>query len=82
MTKGQESTPPESFVVGDQLDWNSALVPVHLTVELPFWLMMDTGIVRISSDVCSFELLIADNDYEVFAYEFRDSRETCGYQGA
>jgi hypothetical protein len=81
VTKGQESTPPKSFVVGDQLDWNSDLVPVHLTVELPFWLMIDTGIVRIPSDICSFELLITDTDYEVFAYEFRDSRETCGYQG-
>jgi hypothetical protein len=76
------SDPPSSFAVGDQLDWNSDLLPVYLTVELPYWLMMDTGIVRIPSAISSFELLITDRDYEVFAYEFRDSRETCGYQGS
>jgi hypothetical protein len=82
VTERQTRTPPESFVLGDQLDWSSDLVPVYLTVELPFWLMMDVGIVWISSDICRFELLITDEDYEIFAHEFRDSRETCGYQGA
>ena len=27
---------PTSFAVGDQLDWESSLIDVHLTVELPF----------------------------------------------
>lgn len=78
----EEPPQPPTFVVGDQLDWSSELVLVLLTVELPFWLMMDTGTLTITSEACAFELLITDLDYEVFAYDIRDSRETCGYQGA
>lgn len=73
---------PESFAVGDHLDWDSELVPVHLVVELPFFLMMETTKLDIQHLGTSFELLVSDKDVEVFVNEFHDSRANCGYQGS
>jgi hypothetical protein len=81
-----ESAPPSfgergSYFVGDQLDWESLVVPVHLVVELPFYLMMDPSRVCIEHGSTTHVLHVAENDVEVFFGEFRDSRSLCGYQG-
>ena len=73
--------PPTSYAVGDDLNWESDLVPIHLVVELPFLLMMEPAVVTISSGPAVYPLLVAEGEVEVFAGAFSDSRELCGYQG-
>lgn len=72
---------PESFYVGDQLDWDSPLIPVHLVVELPFFLMMETAMIRIPCGPAVHLLLVTEGETEVFVGTFQDSRRLCGYQG-
>jgi len=70
-----------SFAVGDNLDWDSHLLDVHLVVELPFRLMFPTSIVELQYEGVDFPLLVSEDDYEVFAGAVTDNRRSCGYQG-
>jgi hypothetical protein len=82
MTPDETSTEtPGSFYVGDQLDWDSPLIPVHLVVELPFFLMMEAAMIRITYGSVTHLLLVAEGETEVFVGNFQDSRRLCGYQG-
>jgi hypothetical protein len=81
MSEPNFSSPPQSYFVGDQLDWESPLLSVHLVVELPFFLMMNPSVVRINHGSTTHRLHVAENDVEVFVGQFRDSRRLCGYQG-
>ena len=40
--------PPESFTIGQDLDWNAPWVEVTLRLELPFWLMVDNTAASVS----------------------------------
>jgi hypothetical protein len=75
------STLPTSFAVGDHLNWDSPLVPVHLVVELPYFLMLEIARIDVEFHSITFEMMISDQDFEVFVGEFTDARRTCGYQG-
>jgi hypothetical protein len=76
-----QRTPPRSFAVGDNLDWESPFVDVQLVAELPFWMMLPPTIVTIEFEQTPFEMLITDGDFEVFVGSVTDNRRSCGYQG-
>jgi hypothetical protein len=65
MSEPNFSSPPQSYFVGDQLDWESPLLSVHLVVELPFFLMMNPSVVRINHGSTTHRLHVAENDVEV-----------------
>lgn len=82
-TEGPNRTtpPPDSFFVGDHLDWTSDLTSVYLVVELPFILMMATASLDIPYGGTNLSVLVTENETEVFAQRITDDRSTCFYQG-
>src|SRR5216683_4638353 len=72
---------PESFTFGDGIAWDSRLLETHLYVELPFWLMIPPGEVRVKYLGLDFTVTILGPWREVFADEFTDSRLTCIHHG-
>src|SRR5689334_19661243 len=41
MPEQTKATPPPSYSIGQDLDWNAPWIGVDLRVELPFWLIVD-----------------------------------------
>lgn len=72
---------PKSFTFGDGIAWDSQLLETHLYVELPFWLMVPPGDVRVKYLGLDFTVTILGPWREVFMGEFTDSRQTCIHQG-
>jgi len=54
----QADGPPSAVWPGMTLDWNSALVPIQLHVELPFWLFMPDGELDVSIDGCTSRVTV------------------------
>ncbi len=54
-------TIPKKFGPGSQIDWNSKRVPVELTVELPFWLLVPNGDVNLTIDDCSVRATVVND---------------------
>lgn len=78
-SKGGPAPVESSF--GDSIDWNSPIAEVQLYVELPFWLMMPPGVLKISHLGATFLVSILGKWREVFGDRFLDSRETCIHYG-
>ncbi|WIG18398.1 hypothetical protein [Kocuria rosea] len=71
----------ESFIFGDHLDWSSETVDVTLSVELPFWLMMEDCDLQLSISGVSTQVSLRDSYVELYAGEVLDSRRTLAWQG-
>ena len=67
---------PESWRLGDDIDWTGDLEKISLHVELPFWLMMPEGTVKINWSDFDFDISIFQLQMEVFGNFFTDSRST------
>jgi hypothetical protein len=67
---------PESWAFGDDIDWTGDLERVSLHVELPFWLMMPEGTVKITWSEVDFDISVLQMQMEVFNSFFTDSRST------
>lgn len=52
-------------VIGDQINWNSPTETIQLGVELPFWLLVQNGIVPVTVDGCTLNARIINNGVEV-----------------
>lgn len=72
---------PESFTFGDGIDWRSPLAETYLYVELPFWLMVAPGEVKVQYRGIEFVVSILGPWREVFLGDFTDSRVTCLHHG-
>lgn len=66
---------------GDQLDWGSPLVDVVLTVELPFWLMLDDCDLDVPVGGVVFRVSLRDSYAELYAGEVRGSLASLVWQG-
>src|ERR1700720_2782671 len=73
--------PPDSYAVGDDLNWDAPWIDVLAGVELPFWLMTDNTSVEVELEGHKFAVALRENDFELYGGEIRDSRLTVGYQG-
>lgn len=72
---------PEKFMFGDGIDWSSPLRETMLYVELPFWLMVPAGPVRVVWNGTEIVVHVCPRWMEVFAAEITDSRKTVLHQG-
>ncbi len=78
----EEREQPESYWLGQDLDWNAVLRDVTLYTELPFWLMVPNCSIRVEVQGHEFEVDISDCSFEVYADLVRDSRASCIYIGS
>lgn len=67
---------PAAFTMGDGIDWSSPLGATNLYVELPFWLMMQSGSIEIRWSGVAFSVEICPPWMELFGREVTDSRAT------
>jgi hypothetical protein len=72
---------PDSFAIGDDLDWDAPWIDVSLWVELPFWLMTDNTTVAIEVEGHEFPVALHENYFELHGIEITDSRCSVGYRG-
>jgi hypothetical protein len=75
------SGPPDSYMIGDRLNWNAPWVDVNLWAELPFWLMVNNSTVSVEYGGHAFPIMITDSYFELFFGEATDSRGSVGYRG-
>ncbi|MEZ5944955.1 MAG: hypothetical protein R3C18_26520 [Planctomycetaceae bacterium] len=61
----EEPVPPEVFGVGTSLDWDSPLLNVTLTVELPFWLIMPANSLRVTLGDFTTDVVIENQGVEI-----------------
>jgi hypothetical protein len=61
--------------------WDSELVDVSLYVELPYWLLAEPCSLVVDYSDHDFRVDICEEDIEIFAGRFTDSRLTCVYRG-
>lgn len=76
-----EAPLPDSWRVGDDLEWDAPLVDVSLWVELPFWLMTGDGPLTVDYAGVKFEVMISEACHELFLHAVTDSRRTIQYLG-
>jgi len=72
---------PDRYFIGQELDWEAPSVPVVLTVELPFWIMVPYCIQNIAISGHVFKVEIRDDYIERYARVIIDSRLSCIYIG-
>ncbi len=72
---------PKSASVLDGIDCDAPLVPVLVSVELPFWLMVPDGEVEVTVEGAKFTVRIDESYVDLFAREASDSRITSCYNG-
>lgn len=72
---------PDSYWIGQELDWQASTVPVELRVELPYWLMVPDCVQDVEVNGHKFRVEIKDNYFELYAAAVVDSKSTCLYIG-
>jgi hypothetical protein len=72
---------PDSYWIGQELDWQAATVPVQLYVELPYWLMVPDCTQDVEVNGHKFKVDIREDCIELYGNVVVDSRFTCLYIG-
>lgn len=72
---------PDEYWIGQELDWEAPSVPIILTVELPFWIMVPYCVQNVVVHGHEFKVGIRDDHIERYARLICDSRSTCIYIG-
>ena len=81
MTDAKKTPIPDSYWVGQELDWEATTVPVELHVELPYWLMVPDCVQNVEVNGHTFSVAVRDNYFELYAAAVVDSKSTCFYLG-
>lgn len=80
--KSPEKTPiPDSYWVGQELDWQATTVPVELHVELPYWIMVPDCTQNVEVNGHTFLVDTRDDYVESYLNVIGDSKSTCLYAG-
>jgi len=80
--KSSEKTSiPDTYWVGQELDWQATTVPVELLVELPYWLMVPDCVQDVEVNGHHFLVAIKENYVELYLNAVVDSKSTCLYLG-
>ncbi len=77
----QKESIPQTYWIGQELDWESPSIPVDLRVELPFWIMVPDCAQDVNVNGHKFRVEIIDCYVEIYAYAVTDSRDTCVHFG-
>ena len=80
-TEKQEFKFPDSYILGQELDWDAPWIDASLWTELPFWLMTANTTVSVEVEGHVFELAVHENYFELHAGEVTDSKFSVAYQG-
>lgn len=72
---------PASTWFGDQLDWAAPLVDVVLSVELPFWLMVDDCGLGVPVGGAMFQMWVRDSYLQLYAGDVLGSLTSLVWQG-
>jgi hypothetical protein len=72
---------PDSYWIGQELDWEAATVPVQLYVELPYWVMVSNCTQDVEVNGHKFKVDIREDFIELYGEVIVDSRFTCLYIG-
>lgn len=72
---------PKSANILNGIDCDASPVPVLVTVELPFWLMVPDGEVVVTVQGAKFAVEINESYVDIFVGEVSDSRRTALYNG-
>lgn len=81
-SKSSEKTSiPDSYWIGEELDWQATTVPVELYVELPYWLMVPDCAQDVEVNGHKSLVDIREDFVELYAHVVVDSRSTCLYIG-
>lgn len=81
MTDTASGGTTESFNFGDHLDWSSEMVDVTLSVELPFWLMIEDCDLQLPTSGASIQVSLRDRYAQLYAGNVLDSRRSLVWQG-
>ena len=79
--RSSSGTPPASFSIGDDLNWNAPWIDVCLWVELPFWLMVDNTTITVEVQGHEFKVAVHDNYFELHGKLVTDSRNSVCHIG-
>lgn len=74
-------SPPASYRLGDDLDWNAPWVEIKLQVELPFWLFVENTTLQVEVGGHEFPVSIHMEYFELYANNISDSKNSLIYQG-
>jgi hypothetical protein len=77
----QKESIPQTYWIGQELDWEAPSTPVDLRVELPFWIMVSDCVQDVDVNGHKFSVEIKDCYVELYARVVVDSRFTCVYFG-
>jgi hypothetical protein len=81
-SKSSENTSiPDSYWIGQELDWQATTAPVELYVELPYWVMVPDCTQDVEVNGHKFKVDIREDFVELYAHVVVDSRSTCLYIG-
>lgn len=80
-TEKQEFRLPDSYILGQELDWDAPWIDASLWTELPFWLMTANTTISVEVEGHVFEVAVHENYFELFAREVTDSKFSVAYQG-
>jgi hypothetical protein len=72
---------PQSYTLGDKLDWNAPWIEVTLRVELPFWLLVDNLSMNIDVGGHEYPVSIHCETYELQIDKITDSKVSTLYRG-
>lgn len=73
--------PPDSYAVGDDLDWNAPWVVVRLKVELPFWIFVENTALQVEVEGHVFPVSTHLERFELHTEMISDSKQWVIYEG-
>jgi hypothetical protein len=73
--------PPQSFAIGEDINWKAPWLEVVLRVELPFWLLVNNTNLEIPVEGYKFPVSISGETFELHVGGIADSKRTVIYSG-
>ena len=70
---------PKSFYLGDTINWNAPWLDVIISVELPFWLMVENFTFNITLEKHTFKVFVVDTAFEHHSGSISDSKNSVSF---
>lgn len=77
----QPESIPESYYVGQDIDWSAPWIDAVLWVELPFWLLVGNTSISVEVGGHEFEVAVHENYFELHVGVISDSKQNVLYRG-